>query len=155
MLDSSFPPSANCIVANFLSNDVTWRKSPRFAGLLQRSSAPSPSGSTSHARSPAERRGASECGRSSSHAENDMTASNNMIAFGAHEFTGGGVHLVAGCRAGGLCPNGLGRPGGQKQRLLGFESVIAALPRLGVSPLLRKTPPKRQTSLRSNTVGCP
>jgi hypothetical protein len=44
-------PSANCIVANFLSTDVTWRESPRFADLLQRSSAPSPARNTSHARS--------------------------------------------------------------------------------------------------------
>jgi hypothetical protein len=51
MLDPSSTPSANCIVANFLSTDMTWRKSPRFAGLLQRSSAPSRPRSASHARS--------------------------------------------------------------------------------------------------------
>jgi hypothetical protein len=51
MLESSSTPSAKRVIANFLSNDVTWQKPPRFAGLLQRSSAPSQPRSTSHARS--------------------------------------------------------------------------------------------------------
>jgi hypothetical protein len=44
--------AANRVIANFLSRDLTGRKSPRFAGFLQQSSAPSPSRSAPHAGSP-------------------------------------------------------------------------------------------------------
>jgi hypothetical protein len=43
--------AANRVFANILSRALTGRKSPRFAGLLQRSSAPSPPRSASHAHS--------------------------------------------------------------------------------------------------------